>query len=650
MIQSPAELLSSDGPLSRVIPQFTPRKQQQEMATAIEKAIDDNNLLITEAGTGTGKTFAYLVPAIMSGKKIIISTGTKTLQEQLFHRDLPTVRKALAVPVTVAMLKGRSNYLCIHRLQQYQETLSISGPRRFGNDNVRRLQHIQQWAGITKTGDIAEQNEVTEDAPVWYQVTSTADNCLGQECPSWSQCYVVKARRSAQEADVIVINHHLLFADMLLKDEGFGELLPGANSFLIDEAHQLPEIASDFFGLFISGRQITELARDVTAEYLRELCDMPVLQETAQRLEKKVADFRLSLGVAERRSPWIAAAKDAGIADRLSALNETLDELCDVLDSVAERSRGADNCWRRSIELADRLSMFSKNDDEDKIAWFETTKRTFVLHSTPLDIGEAFNKCISRHTSAWIFTSATLAVNQSFKHFTDRLGLADYQTRYWESPFDYHRNTLLYIPKRMQQPNEDGYTENVVNAALPVIQASRGRAFVLFTSHRALKIAARLLTSMSLEYPVLVQGSMPKSELLDRFRDSGNAILLGTSSFWEGVDVRGAALSCVIIDKLPFSTPDDPVLQARTDLIRRRGGNPFMDHMLPQAVIALKQGVGRLIRDEHDRGVLMICDPRILGKSYGKTFIANLPPMTLTRDVNDVADFFAEENQEIVSA
>lgn len=623
--------------MAQHVPGFAPRAAQQAMAEAVASTLDERTTLICEAGTGTGKTFAYLVPALLSGKKIIISTGTKNLQDQLFHRDLPMVRQALDVPATAALLKGRANYLCLHRLALTEQEGRLTSRVEVGD-----LHHILSWARRTRSGDIAEVDDVAEDATVWPQVTSTTDNCLGQECGRYSDCFVLKARRAAQEADVVVINHHLLLADMALKEEGFGELLPSADAFIVDEAHQLPETAAQFFGVSVSGRQLLELARDSMAEQAREAGDMVDLKALAERLEKAVLDARLSLGAAGRRGAWQEICADPSVFGGLSHLQEALTALQAALEQAAERGKGLQHCWQRSEVLAQRLALFQQAPADEQVQWFETYTRSFALHLTPLQVGDVFQNHVQGLRAAWIFTSATLTVGRDFSHFCASLGVEDGATEQWESPFDFKNNALLYIPNGLPLPATPHYTAEVVKAALPVLQASGGRAFVLFTSHRALQEAAALLRD-EIPYPLLIQGTAPRRELLHRFRSLGNAVLLGTSSFWEGVDVRGPALSVVIIDKLPFASPGEPVLQARLESLRRRGAEPFRDYQLPRAVIALKQGVGRLIRDSRDRGVLMLCDPRVVSKPYGRVFLASLPPMTHTRTLADIQRFFAEE-------
>lgn len=633
-MQSISELLGTDGPLARHISGFASRSLQQAMAESVAETLDNDGLLIAEAGTGTGKTFAYLVPALLCGKKVMISTGTKNLQDQLYHRDLPTVREALGVSTSIALLKGRANYLCHHRLEMLEG-------RRLRPEQQDQLARIRSWTGRTRSGDTAELGEVPEDATIWPMVTSTTDNCLGSDCPAYSECFVMKARKDAQEADLLVVNHHLFFADMALRDEGFGEVLPGVNAFIFDEAHQLPEVASVFFGLNLGGRQIIDLGRDTLVELHTEAPDQDAAQASVTKLEKSVRDFRLALGTDTQRGPWAKVAESNVLIDAADDLLASLSRLEEVLEPLAERGKGLERCWRRCLELQTRFSQFVDGAEENYIQWFETHSRSFVLHMTPLDIHETFRAYVDSHRSAWVFTSATLAVGNSFKHFARNLGIEDARAELWDSPFDFGKQAMLYVPTEMPQPNTTEYTGAVVEAALPVIEACGGRTFFLTTSHRALREVAERLES-EIEYPLLVQGTLPRAELLERFRELGNAVLVGTSSFWEGVDVRGEALSCVIIDKLPFSSPGDPVLQARLDAMREQGLNPFFDFQVPQAVITLKQGVGRLIRDVSDRGVLMICDPRLFGKSYGRVFRNSLPPMPITRDVVDVQAFFKQ--------
>jgi ATP-dependent DNA helicase DinG len=634
-----AELLGLDGPLVRHVPGFAPRCQQQVMAGAVAKVLEEKGILVAEAGTGTGKTYAYLVPALLLGGKVIISTGTRNLQDQLFFKDLPIVRHAFGVTVQLAMLKGRSNYLCRYRLD-----LAESSGRWLSNEQLADLARIRSWAGQTRHGDIAELSDVAENSPVWSRVTSTVDNCLGQECPFFQDCFVVKARRKAFEADILVINHHLFFAAMVVKEAGFAELLPAADTLILDEAHQLPEVAGHFFGLSLSSHQCSELGKDVLAAQEREAPEFFDLSGRVENLERGLAEMRLALGSQQRRGAWSSIADLRDVKAALNGLTAALDELGHALSETARRGKGLENCYKRCEELALRLEILTQGQEENGIYWFETRARGFSLNYTPLEIAPLFREYIESYRSAWLFTSATLTVGGDFGHFTERLGLNGVDTLQLDSPFDFSENTLLYHPLDLPEPASPSYTAALVEAALPVLQASQGRAFMLFTSYRALREAAEALQDR-LGFPLLVQGSMPKGQLLVRFRELGNAVLLGTASFWEGVDVRGEALSCVIIDKLPFASPDNPVLQGRLEAMRRRGDDPFLDYQLPQAVIALKQGVGRLIRDARDRGVLMLGDPRLFSKPYGKVFLDSLPPMPLTHRLAWVRRFFADRAQ-----
>jgi ATP-dependent DNA helicase DinG len=608
------------------------------MGECIAQVIREAGTLICEAGTGTGKTFAYLVPALLSGRKVLISTGTKNLQDQLFHRDLPLVRKALGVPVRVALLKGRANYLCRHRLRLALEEPGRSDPQLRG-----QLRQVQEWSKATRRGDCAELT-IPEDAPVWPLVTSTSDNCLGSSCPDWQDCHLVEARREAQAADLVVVNHHLFCADLALRDEGFGEILPGADCFILDEAHQLPEVASSFFGTAVSARQLLDLVRDTELEYRREAGDVPELPERAAGLRRAVQDLRLALGEGDRRGPWQELQSDAAVVRALESLARRLTALAAGLKALEGRGKGLDACRARGDDLAARLALLVGDDSPEQVRWFETQGRGFRLHQTPLQVAQVFRDQRARGRAAWIFTSATLAVGGRFDHFANQLGIEAAPTERWDSPFDYAHQALWFVPRGMPDPSEAHYNARVLELARELIGYSRGRAFLLFTSYRALREVAEGLEGR-VEYPVLVQGSAPRAELLERFRKLGNAVLLGTASFWEGVDVRGEALSCVVIDRLPFASPGDPVLAARIEALRRRGGNPFREIQLPQAVIALKQGAGRLIRGAEDRGVLVVCDPRLLGRSYGHSFLDSLPPMRRTRELEEVRAFFSGERE-----
>jgi ATP-dependent DNA helicase DinG len=632
------EIFGPEGPLARTVPGFTTRPEQIAMAQEVARALHVSGRLIVEAGTGTGKTFAYLVPVLLSGKRVIVSTGTRTLQDQLFRRDLPTVANAMGRPVRVALLKGRANYLCLHRLELAEQQAVSRGLRR---EVAMALPHVREWARITRQGDIAELARFSESEPVWPWVTSTRDNCLGPECPVFDRCHVMKARREAQAADVVVVNHHLLMADLVLKEEGFGDLLPGADAIVIDEAHQLPEVATSFLGFAISGRQLQALARDLAVELVASAAQTDVANTFAQTLDRRVVDLEDALGSAQER---VESAKWTGsIVESLESLQFSLADLGKAL--ATSDQPGLASVRRRAIELQARLGLLLEHGDEAETAsvrWAQVTRHGVSFHYVPVDVAEQLGELIRGHSNAWICTSATLAVGDDFEHFTRRIGIEEPTTVRFGSPFDFEKQSLLYLPPGLDAPASSRHTRQVVEAALPVLEASGGRAFLLFTSHRALREAAEILLQRlgpKPPYPVLVQGDAPREVLLNRFRDYGNAVLLGTSSFWEGVDVKGAALSVVVIDKLPFAVPDDPVLKARLTAIERRGGNSFFEEQVPQAVIALKQGVGRLIRDADDFGVIMLCDQRLKSKPYGRIFLRSLPPMPLTSKLEAVTDF-----------
>ncbi|TVT61068.1 MAG: ATP-dependent DNA helicase [Azoarcus sp. PHD] len=638
-----AHLFSSDGPLVQAIPGYRPRPQQVEMAQKIGEAIRGNRVLVAEAGTGTGKTFAYLVPALMSGGKVIVSTGTKTLQDQLFNRDLPTVRAALKVPVSIALLKGRANYVCHYHLERNERDGRFQTPQ-----DAADLRAISRFARVTQSGDKAECTDVREDSAAWIAATSTRDNCLGQDCPQVKECFVMQARRTAMEADVVVVNHHLFFADVMLRDEGMGELLPACNAVIFDEAHQLPETASLFFGETVSTSQVLELARDTRSETVSGARDCIALIDETRALEKAARDLRLVFGTESTRMSAAQAAEKEDFTAQVDALAAALDKMEVVLDTQAERSEGLANCLRRAQEMSERLRRWLSPDEKDLIRWVEIFAQSLALNATPLHVSDVFKRQLEAQPRAWVFTSATLAVGKAdFGHYNRELGLAwmdpPPMTAVWGSPFDYATQALLYAPQGMPDPNSPDYIEAVARTALPLIRAARGRAFVLCTSLRAMRRVHELIAD-GLQHandplPLLLQGEGSRTELLDRFRKLGNAVLVASQSFWEGVDVPGDALSLVVIDKLPFAPPDDPVLAARVEHMQRQGLSPFIHHQLPRAVISMKQGAGRLIRTERDSGVLCICDPRMIEKSYGKVVWRSLPPMRRTRVEGEAVAF-----------
>ena len=633
------ETFSPDGPLARAINGYRVRAQQVDMAERIAAAINRCSVFIAEAGTGTGKTFAYLVPALQSGGKVIVSTGTKTLQDQLFNKDLPMVREALKAPVRIALLKGRANYVCPYHLQR-----ALADGRFLTREDAADARRISVFARLTHSGDKAECLDVPENSPVWNHATSTRENCLGQECPDYKGCFVMQARREAMAADLVVVNHHLFFADVMLRDEGMAELLPACNTVIFDEAHQLPEVATLFFGDTVSTAQVLDLARDARSEGLANARDCLELQTGGRQLEKVARDLRLAVGIDAGRFACGQLLEKPEFAPGLKLLEEEVAKFAALLETQAQRAEGLEKCWQRAVELVARLGEWQKASD-GYVRWGEAYTHSLQLNSTPLDVAEIFRKQMGGHPRAWIFTSATLAVQGRFQHYCSELGLGEPETACWESPFDYARQAVLYAPLGMPEPNSFGYTDAVVDAAFPALLASGGRAFFLCTSLRAMRRTHELLKARledeGHELPLLLQGEGSKNDLLQRFRHLGNAVLVGSQSFWEGVDVRGEALSLVVIDKIPFAPPDDPVLAARIEQMRQQGRNPFMEYQLPRAVINVKQGAGRLIRDETDRGVLMICDPRLLSKPYGRRVWQSLPPMRRTRELSEVIDFLA---------
>jgi len=632
------KLLNSGGPFESVLPGFAPRREQLQLAEAIEKTIETGGTLVAEAGTGIGKTLSYLVPVLKGRERTIISTGTKTLQDQLYFRDLPMVKKALGSTLKTALLKGRANYLCLYRMDQARKEGRL--PSR---ESITELEAIRQWAPLTWDGDLSISSVIAEDSELWPLVTSTADNCLGSDCPDFEACFVAHARREAQEADVVVVNHHLLFADMAIKHGGFGEVLPGASVFIVDEAHQAPETASKFFSSSLSLKQISDLCTDVLAEAAETSGGMATVRDEVAHCRQVVKEFQLACHEGlEDRGTWDEMLDQSSVRNALQSLDRAVAGLKPVIEPLQGASRGMDACFQRLAEIQAHFDHLDIAVPDSEVRWFERRGRGVSIHTTPLDISNLFSSYCEQLDAAWVFTSATLSVNGGFEHFKQALGLQDADTLHLDSPFDYENHALMWLPEDLPEPRERSFVRDLLDKVRPVLEASQGRAFMLFTSHRALKQAAELL-GREIDHPLFVQGEMPRSMLLEAFRKSGDGILLGSASFWGGVDVMGEALSLVIIDKLPFAPPNDPVMVARSNQLRQHGGNPFMELFLPQAVINLKQGAGRLIRDVNDRGVLVICDRRLSTKAYGSVFLESLPPMRQTPDRDRVLEFFENE-------
>ncbi|WP_394176169.1 ATP-dependent DNA helicase [Thalassotalea litorea] len=646
--KSVSQAFSSTGPLAKAINGFNPRQAQLDMSLEVEQVIADKETLLVEAGTGTGKTFAYLLPTFLSEQKTIVSTGTKTLQEQLFHKDLPLVKKALGSKLKIALLKGRSNYLCTYRLE---ENFS-SQPHKRRQAGVQLdaaaladLVKIRQWSSHTQSGDIGELTDVADDSAIFTQVTSTSDNCLGRQCPDYETCYLVKARERAIEADVLVVNHHLFFADLALKDTGFGELIPAAQTIIFDEAHQIPDIATEYFGQSFSSRQLLDLASDCLQQYRVELTDVKQLGKAAEKLQRSAANFRLLFGQNPERGDWRQRLRMTTFSQGFSHVVDDLTFLYEVLKLCVSRTEAIDNCFERATQLLSLCDLMQQVDKPGTSLWYETTRRHITLHLTPLSIADKFSDVVEKSDSAWVFTSATLAVDGQFEHFSKQLGLSSARSMLLDSPFDYQQQSLLLVPRYLPEAHAHNRAQALVDVAMPLIRASNGRCFMLFTSYRMLNQVAEILAE-SIDNPLLVQGQMAKRVLLDHFIEQPDSVLLATSSFWEGVDVRGDNLTCVIIDKLPFASPDDPLLQARSQDVKRQGKEPFAQIQLPQAVIALKQGVGRLIRDIDDRGVMAICDLRLVNRHYGQVFLNSLPDMQRTRELDRAVTFLEAINRQ----
>ncbi|CAM2837665.1 putative ATP-dependent helicase [Glaesserella parasuis] len=631
------DAFSPEGTLSQNIHGFRPRDAQLEMAQAVGRAVKFAKSAVIEAGTGTGKTFAYLVPALLSGKKTIISTGSKNLQDQLFNRDLPTIQKALKYKGKVALLKGRANYLCLERLDQVI-AMGVVGDKSVLAD----LAKVRKWHTGTKIGDLSECITIAEDSPILPQLVSTAESCLGSDCPNYKECYVVQARRRALEADVVVVNHHLFCADMAVKETGFGELIPDAELIIFDEAHQLPDIASQYFGQSLTSRQLFDICKDSNIVYRTELKDLAQLGKASDHLQKVVQDFRLLLGDGNKRGNLREILQDPKVIEGFAKLNENIDFLSEVVKKSLGRSETLDKIFERLAEVKAQLKRLGNTSVVGYCYWYEINGRSFGLHITPLTVADKFGEQMRANQVGWIFTSATLEVGGKFDHFCQRLGIENAEQMVLQSPFDYAHQSLLCVPRYLPDTNKSHTLTELGQLLKPVIEANNGRCFLLCTSYFMMRGLADFLREQS-SLSVLLQGETSKSRLLEKFVAEPNSVLVATQSFWEGIDVRGDALSLVIIDKLPFTAPDEPLLKARMEDCKLQGGDPFNDIQIPEAVITLKQGVGRLIRDVTDRGAVIICDSRLVMRQYGSTFLKSLPPSKRTRDLAKVLTFLKEK-------
>jgi ATP-dependent DNA helicase DinG len=629
-------VLGNGGIIGEFIDDFEPRESQLGMSELIDQAIRLGDSRVIEASTGIGKSFAYLVPAFLNEARVVISTGTRNLQDQLFEKDIPLIRKAIVSGKKVALLKGRSNYCCPQRLQRYR-----AEDRFKSREMAAVFGALATWSQQTESGDIGEFAGIPENDSLWYYATSNADNCLGSECPEIDRCFVLKARKKAMEADILVINHHLYFSDLALKQDGFGEILPQADVLIFDEAHQLPDIAGNFYGQQITQRQIELLGRDIIEAEIAEAAESKTLKKRCQHLEKCAADLRLALRSFPQKSEWERIQNAPAVAEAVADLQQAIDALTAELEPMVSRGKELGLCQRRLVSLKTALQSFLTADD-NQVSWYELNERSFRLAQSPLEVAQAFRQQLElADFRSVFFTSATLSSQQSFAYYCDRLGLDGIDCASFDSPFDYEKQALLYLPAQLPDPSDERYPLLFGELCRRLIEACAGHCFILFTSYRMLSWTAEFLRA-HLDYPLLVQGELQRNELLHQFIESDNPILLGTSSFWEGVDVKGDQLRCVIIDKLPFKSPQDPVYRKRLQRVNQQGGNAFVEVQIPEATISLRQGVGRLIRDVGDRGIVALCDNRLNTKSYGRGMLASLPPMRRSADLDEVLEFAAD--------
>ena len=597
----------------------------------VVNAIESGEKLVVEAGTGVGKTFAYLLPAVLSGRKVIISTGTRYLQDQIYSRDLPRVLKALGIDADTALLKGRGNYLCLERLEQAWQTRSLDD----SDDGM--IERVYRWSKTGTDGDIGDFEELGEDDPRWPLLTSTIENCLGSHCPKYDKCCVVAARNRAQQADIVIVNHYLLLADMNLKEEGFGQLLPTVDTVIVDEAHQLSGIADRFFSISFGSGQCTQFLREMRA--VGDTAKTPELMNITAELEAAVKAMAKALASLPEKEATAVALENDDVAAAQRTLSEVLKQLTRALEALKRQSDQLLNLWERAAEMTRRFAVVLEVSS-DQIGWYEKGRGTFRFQSNPADVAPLLCDKQALYDANWIYTSSTLSLDGDFTHFLNQVGLDEGCTCVAVgSPFDYAEQAALYVPADLPEPGSPDHTASVVEASYPLLEMAQGGAFFLFTSHRALQAAAQKIGGET-DYILLVQGEAPKFELIQRFYNTPNAVLLGTSGFWEGVDVRGAGLRCVIIDKLPFASPADPLIQGRIRKAEQDGCNFFRESTLPEAVISLRQGIGRLIRDENDRGVVMIGDPRLRTRAYGKVFLKSLPPMKRCGRLDSLRPYF----------
>ena len=635
------EFFKSSGPLSLIVNNFHERQEQVDMAKIVNEAIEEKKSLIVEAGTGVGKTFAYLAPALMNGGKVVISTATKNLQEQLFFKDIPTIRDALKIPIDIKILKGRSSYICHLRM----ENALIEG-QFLNKEDAKYIHEIKKISDHSNTGEISEFHNIPESSSIWPFVTSTKENCLGQDCEFYKSCFVVKARKEAITSEVVIVNHHLFFADFVLKDAELSEILPKADTVIFDEAHKVPEVASIFFGENVSTSQIIYLIQDMQKILSNQVKDKQKLVELAKFIVDKTNHLS-SLFDSRNQRIGIEKIDNLNIfKEKIIDLTSELIKLCEFFGAYSDQDNDFKRLLERSEEIVLKLTRWAQETNQNYVHWVEIFSKAIQFNITPISIADNFKKFQDNSETAWIFTSATLAVNSNFSHFQSLMGLEDEKTKLLKSPFNYSKNAYLYVPKDMPETSSRLFNNHLVSQVYPLLIASKGRAFILSTSIRSMNEITSLLKDefekYDINYPILTQGTGSKTKLLDQFKNHGNAVLIGSLSFWEGVDVRGSDLSLVIIDKLPFQSPGDPIFESKINMLSAKGINAFITFQLPKAIISFKQGAGRLIRDELDKGVLMVCDQRIISKPYGKKFWRSLPDFKRTREKIDVIEFLKD--------
>jgi ATP-dependent DNA helicase DinG len=635
------------GLLARKIEHFEFRESQLDMAEAVKESLRDKTVLLVEAGTGTGKTWAYLIPALASGGKIIISTGTKTLQDQILDHDIPLLKKMFFPQLRAVCMKGRKNYLCLRRYKEF-----ALQPTLYNRDEAKLYRRFQKWASRTTTGDRAEIEWLPDTYHTWNEVSSSSEQCLGQSCGDFSRCFLTRLRLEAAQAHLLVVNHHLFFADLALRKKGLGEIIPDRDGVVLDEAHQLEDIACRFFGLQFSNLSLHELAHDIQKEAMKKAGNskqMLELQITAQHLDPMArvlhhqlsqhrgANGRFPLDLQKIGEDFLASCRQVILA---------LEGLKTTLEPHRESDAVVESFHRRAAEMALSLSEAIHQKAPDLVYWYEVTPQAFFIQGTPIEVAPIFQEALFSKTPAVVLTSATLSVAKSFDYLRHALGVPS-QARelLLESPFAYGKQALLYLPPRFPEPQDARFCERVAEESVEILSKTHGRALFLFTSYRNMHEAHRRIKD-HLPYPILVQGQKPKRALLSEFKEKIDSVLLATSSFWQGIDVPGDALSCLLIDKLPFEVPDDPLSAARMDHLAKQGKSAFFNYQIPRAIIHLKQGVGRLIRSSHDRGIIVIFDSRLLTKAYGRLFLSSLPPFKVVHQLEAIDDFLAIEESD----